>query len=512
LEIDHNSNSSNSYPRREWIKKVAVFGIGISVVPSNLLAIAKKKKNQWLLATVSNKNSNPLPFNKSIPFDWNYAEIPTIGEGLKMIWTIDEIDFEIKNLYMRITSATDSREEVEVSVVLAKSGTVISKIKMDFAHYFQPFQFLIQPEYHHKVISEGLFLNKTKGNNPLWIFIGNDTKTPEIISPHLLLANNFKNQNEWKKRLLSLDSIQTFGWMEGCVLDGIYDCIKKNKGDSNVFIIHLNQYFDQTNFYYEGYNNERVKNTINNVESLLPFAMLAKANPNHPAIQKAIDYCINNADENGNITDEKNGKRTAKTEECYTVSYPLALLSKQYNRPDLMDMAISTLKYRYQYLESESQVYQRMIIPKDKYFSNWGRGIVWLLLGSVKTIPLLPEGEDKEGLKKELEKTVEMVLKLQQENGLWFCFINDPKTGIETSGSAGIAAALAYGFRKGLLLKKSKEAAQKTWYGLSPFLTADGLLTATSQVNKGGEVLQREGFRVISNYTLGFLGILESSL
>ncbi|WP_291100646.1 MULTISPECIES: glycoside hydrolase family 88 protein [unclassified Flavobacterium] len=315
-----------------------------------------------------------------------------------------------------------------------------------------------------------------------------------------------------EKRLLLLDSIQTFGWMEGCVLDGIYDCLKKDGEYSKVFITHLNKYFDQNNFFYEGYNNEKLENIINNVESLLPFAMLAKANPNHPAIQKAIDYCIYNADENGNITDEKNGKRIAKTEECYNVSYPLAMLSTQYNRPELMSLSISTLKYRYQYLEIDSQVYQRMIIPKDKYFSNWGRGIVWLILGSVKTIPLLPEGDDKEWLKNELEKTVEMVLSLQQDNGLWYCFINDSKTGIETSGSAGIAAALAYGYKNGLLNKKSKEAAHKTWEGLSPYITADGLLTVTSQVNKGGEILQRDGFRVISNYTLGFLGILESAI
>jgi len=512
LEITPFSKEIATDPRREWIKKMVLFGIVLSAVPSNLFAIGKKKKNQWLIATVSNKNNNPLPINKSIPFDWNYAEIPSDGEGLKLTWSINEKDLVVKNLYLRISSATDIREEVEVSVKLANTNIQIAKFKMDFAHYFQPFQILIQPEYQPQIFSEGVFLTKTIGEKPLWILIGNDNKTPTILSPHLFLSNSFKEHNQWKKRLLSLDSIQTFGWMEGCVLDGIYDCLKKDGESSEVFITHLNKYFDQSNFFYEDYNNERLENKINNVESLLPFAMLAKANPNHLSIKTAIDYCIYQADENGNITDEKNGKKVAKTEECYTVSYPLAMLSKLYNRPDLMNFAIATLKYRFEFLESESQIYQRMIIPKDKYFSNWGRGIVWLLLGSVKTIPLIPEGEDKEWLKNELIKTVNLVLSLQQENGLWYCFINDPKTGIETSGSAGIAAALAYGYSKGLLDKKSKIAAQKTYLGLSNYLTADGLLTATSQVNKGGEELQREGFRVISNYTLGFLGILESAI
>lgn len=512
MEIKNHSNISVSFPRREWIKKMALFGIVLSTVPSNLFAIGKRNKNKWLLATVTNKNKNSLPINKSIPFDWNYVEIPIGGESLKLNWPINLNQIKVKNLYLRITSATDIREEVEVSVVLAKSKIQIAKIKMDFGHYFQPFQILIPPEFKQQVFSEGVFLTKTKGKQPLWIFIGNDNKTPEILCPHLLLANSFDNHNQWKKRLLSLDSIQTFGWMEGCVLDGIYDTIKKDREASNVFISHLNKYFDQSNFIYEGYNNVRLENKINNVESLLPFAMLAKANSNHPAIKTVIDFCINHADISGNIADTINGKNAVKTEECYTVSYPLAMLSKLYNRPELMHLSIVTLKYRFQFLARESQIHQRMIVPDEKYFSNWGRGIVWLLLGSVKTIPLLPESEDKEWLKNELVKTANLVLNLQQENGLWYCFINDPKTGIETSGSVGIAAALAYGYSKGLLDKKSKIAAQKTYLGLRPYFTADGLLTVTSQVNKGGEVLQREGFRVISNYTLGFLGVLESAI
>lgn len=505
-------NSILSHPRRAWIKKATIYSIGLSVFPSILLANLKKKKNQWLLATVSNINKAPIPKNKSIPFDWNYAEIPATEEGLKLHWSRNWKDLAINSLYLRITSATDIREEVEVLVVSAKSKITIAQFKMDFAVYFQPFQLVIPPKYYEQVFSEGILLTKIKGLKPLWIYIGGDHKTPELLRPHLLVANNFKEHNQWKKRLLSLDSIQPFGWMEGCVLDGIYDSLKMNIAHSNVFIAHLNYYFDQTNFFYESYNNEKIQNKINTVESLLPFAMLAKANPNHPAIKTVIDFCRGHADESGNIVDTLNGKNAIKTEECYTVSYPLAMLSKQYDLPELMHLSTVTLKYRFQFLASESQIHQRMIVPDEKFFSNWGRGIVWLLLGAVKTIPLLPEGEDKEWLKNELVKTVNLVLSLQQENGLWYCFINDPKTGIETSGSAGIAAALAYGYKYGLLDKKSKEAAEKARDGLLPFLTADGLLTATSQVNKGGEVLQKGGFRVISNYTLGFLGILESAI
>ena len=40
---------------------------------------------------------------------------------------------------------------------------------------------------------------------------------------------------------------------------------------------------------------------------------------------------------------------------------------------------------------------------------------------------------------------------------------------------------------------------------LLPYMTPDGFLAGTAQVNKGGDALQQNGFRVISPYTLGFL-------
>jgi unsaturated rhamnogalacturonyl hydrolase len=62
------------------------------------------------------------------------------------------------------------------------------------------------------------------------------------------------------------------------------------------------------------------------------------------------------------------------------------------------------------------------------------------------------------------------------------------------------------------LPEKYKIAAQKCQKGLLTYLTPDGFLTGSAQVNKGGESLQRNGFRVISPYTLGFLGIMEDGL
>jgi hypothetical protein len=60
-----------------------------------------------------------------------------------------------------------------------------------------------------------------------------------------------------------------------------------------------------------------------------------------------------------------------------------------------------------------------------------------------------------------------------------------------------------------LHIGKPLKNAQKGWKLILPH---DGFLTGSSQVNKGGEAMQRNGFRVISAYTLGFIGILKTSL
>ncbi len=141
--------------------------------------------------------------------------------------------------------------------------------------------------------------------------------------------------------------------------------------------------------------------------------------------------------------------------------------------------------------------------------------MVWYLFGLVKTLTYLPN-DARSGatpvqlLKQTLLQAVNNVIAWQQPNGLWCCFMHQPETGYETSGTAGIAAALTYGVQKKLLPQSVMNTVAKARKGLLPFLTPDGYLTGTAQGNKGGDALQRNGFRVISPYTLGFLAHLDN--
>lgn len=476
----------------------------------------------------------PLPADRYIPFDWAFAEIPAAGapgqgDGLKLTWNQSTSTQNNRatgpSARLRITSATDVREECSIAVKTAVSGRTVGTLDVRFAMYLQPFELLIQPTDLSAVLTEGVTLTMAKGSKPFWFFTAGNLgqSAPDAYLPHLLLHDASDRTDEaamagtpdrWKERLLSLGSVQTFGWMEGCVLDGLHELSihspnRTTDRAKTVLAQHLDQFFGQNNLVYANLNNQKAVGTINTVESILPFAILAQTNPTHRLLQTAIAFCERHANADGVIADGTGTNRPIKTEECYTVSYPLAVLARTLNRPDLAQLAIQTALSRVRLLAVGASIYQRGNEQEAPVFENWSRGVAWYLLGLVKTLAHLPNTAESQPLKLALQNAVDTVLARQQPNGLWYCFMHQPETGYETSGTAGIAAALTYGVQKGLLPQTVLKAAVNARKGLIPFFTPDGYLTGTAQGNKGGDALQRGGFRVISPYTLGFLAHLD---
>jgi unsaturated rhamnogalacturonyl hydrolase len=414
---------------------------------------------------------------------------------------------------LRITSATDVREVLVLEVKTAISGKKISDLNLQFACYMQPFDLAIADEDVEAVFTEGVVLTMKQGSKPFWFFTKNeDVETaPDAFLPHLLAYTEVK-KDAWQDRFLSLESIQTFGWMQGVVFDGLFEISQYSTKAKAVLAQQLDLYFKENSLVYANYNNVKSVESITTVESILPFAILAQTNPTHPLLKTAIDFCEKHANAEGIIADDKGDNRMVKTEECYTVSYPLAVLAKTLNRPDLAHLALKTLQSRVLLLDKGDSIYQRGLENGDLFFENWGRGVAWYLLGLVKTLVHLPESAEKEAIKVSLQKAVEKVIVHQQANGLWYTFFHQPETGFETSGTAGITAALMYGFEHHLLDNNAQNAALKAQNGLLAYLTPDGFLTGTTQVNKpqGGGTLQLNGFRVISPYTLGFLAHFAS--
>ncbi len=104
------------------------------------------------------------------------------------------------------------------------------------------------------------------------------------------------------------------------------------------------------------------------------------------------------------------------------------------------------------------------------------------------------------------------ILPYRQPDSLWTCFVDDPSTGPETSGSAGIAAAVAKAVKLKLAPTSALAASRETWVALTSYLAPDGFLRGVSQSNRGGEPLQRSGYRVISPMAMGLMGQLATAL
>ncbi len=457
------------------------------------------------------ENAAAIPDGYDIPFNWQATLVPQSSEGLKLEWNPGTFP-KNQSARLRIASATDGREITKLRARTARTGTDLGVLDVRFAIYMQPFELEIAPENLPKVLSEGIVLQQVEGKNPFYVFTRNENgkQAPTALLPHILTFNKENNKDAWKERLLSLESMQTFGWMHGCALDGIMELAQHSEKAKSALEQHLLMFFGDNQLHYAAYRNQNRTNQLSGVESLLPFAVLARTDPRHPALQLVIDFCEKHRNAQNVIADGQ-GDRSLKTEECYTVSYPLAVMARQLDRPELAEWAAQTLLARAELLHTPEYVYQRSKESGDeRIYPDWGRGVAWYLLGLTKTITHLPDSPDRQKLLVAFQEAAAQVIADQRPNGLWYCFFDQPATGYETSGSAGVAAALAHGYQHGYLDKSARNAARKAKKGLQDYMTPDGFLTGSAQANKGGIALQTDGFRVIATYTLGFMAHLDT--
>jgi unsaturated rhamnogalacturonyl hydrolase len=106
---------------------------------------------------------------------------------------------------------------------------------------------------------------------------------------------------------------------------------------------------------------------------------------------------------------------------------------------------------------------------------HWARGNSWAALTMTRALDLVPvdlpafmiiEGS--------LRDQLSALVRLQDESGLWHTITDDPTSPLETSGSAGIAAAL---LSKGRLYNKYT---QRSIDGIMARITEDGTVTGVS--------------------------------
>jgi unsaturated rhamnogalacturonyl hydrolase len=446
------------------------------------------------------------PIEKRIPFGWKAAPI-NIGSQLQssIKWSSKVIN---SSTSFRITVAIDVREEKIVELISLKSKIVLGKLDIRFSSVFQTYEVSLSKEDTLVAIREGIGLKLIKGEEPLWFFTEGSEEIPldPVFKPHLLTETKQGDITTFQHRFGSLASIQQFGWMEGCVLDGLLDLGLRQNAEA-----HLNLYMnnDLDRLIYEDPRSHPVDGQFYGIESLLPIAILAKLYPQSCILTQAIDYMNGMRSDEGIIND----KSEITAEGNYTIAYPLACLANTMNSNYLAEQSLLQLSVRKELLWKDHTLYLRYLEDGTRTFKNWGRAYVWYLLGIIRTIKELKSQKRlseslEEYWKEEFNRAWNITWSYRNDEGLWDCYVDEPCTEVEISTTTGIAAASAIGINLGFLPNSYKSELRKTLNSLVTFLTPDGLIKGSSQANKGGEPLQRNGYRVLSQVSMGLLAQL----
>jgi len=193
----------------------------------------------------------------------------------------------------------------------------------------------------------------------------------------------------------------------------------------------------------------------------------------------------------------------------------LAVISKQLNRPELAEKAVQGLRFRAKYLideQGDQWLRYRFDMNPLRTYKHWSRGNAWYFLGMAKTMDVLPKVPAD--LIAEFQRAAKHYANLQDAEGMWHMFAREPETAPESSGTAGIATAMAIGVRHGWLGKDYEQIARKALKALENRLTPDGFLTCVAHCNRpeGGEKFQRESKGSILKFGMGFYAQLLAEL
>jgi len=495
--------------RRSFVELISLCSAGLLMAPVPgypLSAIKNGGRFKRVTAHVVSSNKMIPPEGKRVSFGW-----PAIGiaPGSSVILKPGKV-LSGKYFWLRLSVAMEIWDVKILQVSIPETGTDLGSMDIRFSSVLVPYELKIDAEHIEQINRYGLELT-LNSPSPLWIF---SKKASEIDNsaflPHILVADNETGTGEDFSRCMeSVNSLQSFGWREGTVLDGLWQlhALKGHKNAMEAIKQHFSLFFDGQDLHYEtGHSNPKV-NEVDGIESTIPFATLARLDAGHPILKTVVAGWEKLKKPNGMIIDGS----LVSAEGCYTVAYPMAVIGKAWNDRTLMEDALSQLKHRF-VLYNENILYLRYNTSGKYTYPNWARGAAWNLLGYARTISELKgEMQDKEVIEK-FQKGIKLALAMQRSNGLWGCFMHNPDSLPDTSGSAGIAAAILTGIRDGYLPESYRPQAERCWNALQQYIAPDGFLRGVAQDNRGGVELQESDYRVIAQMGMGFMAQLYAEL
>lgn len=449
-----------------------------------------------------------VPAGKRVPFAWpSLAVAPDIATTLH--WSLDALPEG--NVWLRLAVALDVRETVAVEVRRPSTQAVLGILDFTQSPVFQIHELPLTRDDAWRALAEGLELVLTSGTVALRVFAPTKSSAlPVLLQPHLLVTT--PGVDRWARfheRMLGFDTVQPFGWMEGALLDGLQDLDaafpELNLGP--VIESRIGLYVSGTDLTYENPTSTPMLNKIYGIEGTLPFSVIARRMPDHPHVQTAVDFWHGHTGDSGAVMEGA----FINSEGSYTVAWPMMIVARQRGDADLKSLALTQLRLRRDLLTDASGNIHQQINGGRLGNRNWARGIAWYFLGLIRTLIEAGPRDDVQDLEDEALRVMEFVLRHQRdEDGLWQNFIHDSAHEVDTSGSAGIAAALALGAAHGLLPEQDRMAAVRTLAGLHDRLTPDGLLTFGTPSNRATVIYDQR--RVIYPVGMGLTAQLIAAL
>ncbi len=398
------------------------------------------------------------------------------GAPVTLHW--DDLDVEKlpRYVHIRIMAARDDNEEKWIEAFWPTTGEPLRAFDIRYARQFQLFAITVERKDAERIAQEGLSLRLDDGNVPLHLLCSpqnmDDIRTldmsPSVFKPHIVNAGENSSLDEFYDRLGSDASVQPNDWTDGIILNGMFDLVNNNVLDRET-IAHIFQRRSRLSSFASLYGRS-------NRDQILLYTMLAQYIPEADLLSwgkqilSEFDFV------------------TFAPQSAYLHAYPLAILARKLNKPELAERALNILHE----------------VSKQK-LGTWSRDVGLYMLGLVRTLLELPTVDEE--LRAEVERLCAWVVQYQSKPGLWATYVDDLKTPPDTMGTAAIATALALAYTKKLTPTRYAVEVNSAVQVLKQFLTPDGFLTGAAPLYED-EALQRSDYRVISQVGMGFLAQL----
>jgi rhamnogalacturonyl hydrolase YesR len=412
-----------------------------------------------------------------------------LEKGVRVSW-----ETGIEKEILSLTVACDLRQDCRLTL---GSGNWKMQLNASYASHGQKLRIPLRD------CENSFTVTSQEGDGELWI-AGEAPISPAFCTETADLTTRLKESAARLKE----NALAQFSWMGGCVLDGLNEMHKvhPDQGWDKALTSWASHFISpERDLLYQNPRGLEVKNAFLNIEATLPVAILT----GHPGFEKIGLYARvmwnERTREDGAVTD---GDSTA--EGCYTVAYPMAALAVSEKDEALKESVITQLRTRKEKLFQKGNLYLRNN-EGTMSFENWTRGICWYILGNYRCLTLLGDSYPDD-LMDHFKERCHWIISKQRPDGLWNNFLREEGFPPDSSGSAGIAAALAGAYRKDLLGEEALEAAKRCFDGLCSLLEPDGWLSSVAPNNKRGEKEQHTHLRTMEPFALGLFAQLQAAL